>query len=250
VFLSFTAGLEITDTQVIEKRQGFVQTPPENNPAAVYDQDCVRRLKKYLIVTDHDRRRPVVLLLSFEKIHHGADGPEIDPRIGFIVDGQFGVAGDGGCQFDLLDLAAGEFRVHRLVEKIQGADSHPHEQFDEFLFLFDARGQAQQFPEGDALETGRLLETVSDARLGAVSDGIFRNVTNLKENGAGGYRIDPHDQFCQGGLAAPVGAGDGVEFPLFEIEIESVDDPALFSAFGAIHIKVQIPEFQHRRQPF
>ena len=155
------------------------------------------------------------------RFDHRPDRPEIDARIGFVVDGKFRIPGDGGCKLDLLDLAAGQFGVDGLVEKGEGADADPPEESEKPCFIFDSARHREEVPEGDPLEAGGLLKTVGDSRLGPLGDRKPRDVLSLETDDTGAHRIDPHDQLRQGGLAAPVGTGDRIKLPRLECKVES-----------------------------
>ena len=105
------------------------------------------------------------VLLPFQKPDHRADRPEIDPRIRFIIDGQFGIPGNRGGQFDLLDFPAGELGIHGLVEKGKGTDADPPQKSQQRCLVVRSGRYGQEIPKGDPLETRRLLKTVGDSCL-------------------------------------------------------------------------------------
>jgi len=72
-----------------------------------------------------------------------------------------------------------------------------------------------------------MLKSIGDAFPGAFCDGHLCNIFSVVVQGAGGHRVDAHDCFGKGGLAAAVGTGDAVKFPLFKGEIDAVENGPL-----------------------
>ena len=159
---------------------------------------------------------------------------QVDPRIGFVVDGKLWVACNGGRQFDFLDFTTREFGIDGHVHKRQRTDPHAPKQRQELLILVRPRRHGQQVAEGNPFEPGRILETVGNARFGPFRDRQRRDIRPFENDFSGRDGVDPHDQFGKGRLAAAVGTGDGVEFPFFEREIHAVDDMAFRSPAIAV----------------
>ena len=150
---------------------------------------------------------PVNLL---EGLRQPGEGPQVNAGLRLVEDHQLAVPGQNRGDLNALDLTAGEGHVHLPIQIIVGAQADAGQVLAALVLgeLLVAGGDGQQIPDGESLEPGRLLEAVADAESGPLGDAQMGDVLPVPEDlplcGGG----QAHDDFCQRGFAAAVGAGE------------------------------------------
>ena len=152
------------------------------------------------------------------------EGPQVNARLRLVKDGQFCSPGHNHGDLNALEFAAGQGGVHLPVDVVLGAQAHLREVVAG-LGHADvlAAGQGDQVPHRQALEAHRLLEGEADALVGPLGDVQPGDVLPIQQDAPGGGGIDAGDDLGQGGLAAPVGAGNGHK-PLADFQVDVPQD--------------------------
>ena len=153
------------------------------------------------------------------------EAPQVNAGLGLVEDGQARVAREHRGDLDALELAAGEALIHVSHKVVARAQAHGAQILIALLGRnLLARGELEELANLHALETGRCLETIADAHASALVDGSCGDVLALKVDAARRGLLDAHDEACERGLTAAVGAGDDRDFAGFDVQRQVVDD--------------------------
>ena len=184
----------------------------------------------------------------FEGLRQPGEAPQVDPGLRLIEHHEFPVAGEDGGDFDALHLTAGEGGVHLPVQVVVGAQADAGQELA--AAVLGGRlpgGDAEQVPDGEALEPGRLLEAVADAEPRALRDIECGDVLSVPQDGALCGAVQAHDNPGQCGFPAAVGTGEHHQFPVLHGQGDILQDaefPVLLpDGVGNVF------EFQHRPVP-
>ena len=210
--------------------------------------NLVGQVNDALLVGDDDQRGLPLLVDGPEGLGQLGEGPQVDARLRLIKDHQPRLAGQNRGDLNALDLAAGQGGVHLPVDIVGGAQAHPGQILAALLpgQLLAARGQGQQIPHPQALEAGRLLKAVAHPQAGPLGDVQAGDVGAIPGDGAPGGPHQAHDGLRQGGLAAPVGAGDDHKLMVSYGEGDVVEDTQLLAGLP-LHLVAEMLYLQHTR---
>ena len=192
---------------------------------------------------DHGGAALTVDLL--EGLRQPGEGPQVDACLRLVEDHQVGVPGQNGGDLNALDLAAGEGHIHFTVQIVIGAEPHLGEVLAAFVLgeLFIARGDGQKVPDRQPLEAGRLLKAVADAKLGPFRNSHVGNVLTVPDDLAGRGGDEAHDDFCQRGLSAAVGAGKDYQTVLVDAQGDVLQN--VQRSLRLLNGVADVLEFQH-----
>ena len=209
--------------------------------------NLVGQVDDALLVGDDDQRGLPLLVDGPEGLGQLGEGPQVDARLRLIKDHQPRLAGQNSGDLNALDLAAGQGAVHLPVDIVLGAQAHLRK-IVAGLRHADAlsAGQGDQILHRQPLEANRLLEGKADPLLGPLGDVQAGDVGAIPGDGAPGGPHQAHDGLRQGGLAAPVGAGDDHKLMVSYGEGDVVEDTQLLAGLP-LHLVAEMLYLQHTR---
>ena len=201
-----------------------------------------------------------------DPFRHGAECIDVQAGVGFVENGEFRLQHGQLQDFNpllfptreaLVQVAAGECLVdaevfhlaHQLAPEL--THRHQHALAGGCFLGFDAGGgiagtahsadrTAEKIGQGDAGNGGGILEGEEQAAVGAFVNGEIKQVFIAQQNLAGVHAVllVAHEGVGQGAFARSVGAHQGVNLALFDVQVQAPQDGFVLNA------DLQVPNTQ------